>query len=212
MDEYRLREAFQKIKDDMSFLHQEIEEIKRTLQNITTQMKENQSFQHSNPTINNIPTHNYPLEAPKSQNKSISIGNEGVPTNQQTIQPTNQHPSISTGGDKIDHLKRVSEILGSLDELKKEVRIKFKKLTNQEMLIYSTIYQLEEEGFSVDYSLIAGKLGLTEISIRDYIRKIINKGIPLDKIRENNKKIILSIPLDLKQIASLNTIIQLREL
>jgi len=34
----------------------------------------------------------------------------------------------------------------------------------------------------------------------------------IDKIRENNKKIYLSIPQEVKKIASLNTLIQLREI
>jgi hypothetical protein len=102
--------------------------------------------------------------------------------------------------------------LATLDDLKKEVRIKFKRLTDQEMLVYSTIYQLEESGFVVDYALIAQKTGLTEISIRDYIRKILSKDVPLIKSKEQNKKVILSIPSDLKKIASLSTINQLRNL
>ncbi len=80
------------------------------------------------------------------------------------------------------------------------------------MLVFSTIYQLEEQGFIVDYPLLASKLSLSESSIRDYTLKIIKKGIPLLKNKENNKKITLSISLDLKKIASLNTILQLREI
>jgi hypothetical protein len=94
--------------------------------------------------------------------------------------------------------------------LKKEVRLKFKKLTDQEMNVYSAIYQLEEQGLVVDYSLLAQKTNLSEISIRDYIRKILSKGIPLQKQKELNKRIIVGIPAELKRIASLNTLLQLR--
>ena len=80
------------------------------------------------------------------------------------------------------------------------------------MLIYNTIYQLEDQGFMVDYAILAQKTGLTEISIRDYVRKILQKQIPLIKSKESNKKVILSIPSDLKRIASINTINQLRNL
>jgi hypothetical protein len=41
---------------------------------------------------------------------------------------------------------------------------------------------------------------------------MINKGIPIHKNKINNKKITLSISPDLKKIASLPTIIRLREL
>ena len=66
------------------------------------------------------------------------------------------------------------------------------------MKVFTSIYQLEEKGFIVDYSLLAQNTSLSEISIRDYVRKIINKGIPLDKKKQDNKKIILTIPQNLK--------------
>tara|TARA_Y100000296_G_scaffold84801_1_gene118908 strand:- start:270 stop:902 length:633 start_codon:yes stop_codon:yes gene_type:complete len=207
-----IKEAFKNVKEDMDFLFQELQEIKRTLSEITTQMAKDSPDLGKNPTINNKFLKNSPSNPLKSQISLISTGNQGVPTNQQTNQQTNQHPPISRGNSEITNIHKVSEILSSLDELKKEVRFKFKKLTNQEMLIFSTIYQLEEEGFVVDYNTISNKLNLSEISIRDYVRKITKKGIPLNKLKENNKKIVFSIPQDLKKIASLNTIIQLREL
>ena len=113
---------------------------------------------------------------------------------------------------KIDQIEEVSKILASLDTLKKDLRHKFKNLTKQEMLVFSTLYQLQEENFTVDYSIIASKLNLSESSIRDYIQRIIQKGIPIQKNKENNKKILLSLSEDFKKIASLQTILQLREL
>ena len=80
------------------------------------------------------------------------------------------------------------------------------------MAVFSAIYTFEEQGFVVDYSLISQKLGLSESSIRDYVHKIIKKGIPLLKSKENNKKVALSISQDLKKIASLQTILNLRKL
>jgi len=111
-----------------------------------------------------------------------------------------------------DWQKKAHQIFNSLDSIKKQIRIKFKKITPQEMLVFSTIYQLEEQQFVVDYSLIAAKTKLSESSIRDYVQKLVKKGIPVDKTKENNKKITLSVHPDLKKIASLNTILQLREI
>ena len=146
------------------------------------------------------------------------------------FQQTNQHPLISTAdltenkpethrkqqkstnSDKISHLEQVSQVLSSLDDIKKELRVKFKHLTSQEMLVFSSIYQLEEQGFIVDYSLLSQKLALSEISIRDYIRKLIKKGIPIDKSKEDNKKVQLFISPNLKKIASLSTILSLKAL
>ena len=64
----------------------------------------------------------------------------------------------------------------------------------------------------VDYKIISVKLGLSESSIRDYVGKLMKKGIPIEKIRLNNKNVRLSISEDLKKIAPLSTILQLRDL
>ncbi len=211
-----LKEAFFKVRQDIDFLYSELSEIKQLLYELQAQQTIQPTNQRPNPTYSiPSPTQEMPLNALISSKTTISTGNDGVPTNQQTIQPTNQHPLISTPSsvnDPISHLRRVSEVLATLDDLKKEVRIKFKKLTEQEMLIYSTIYQLEDQGFVVDYAILAQKTGLTEISIRDYIRKILQKDIPLLKLKESNKKVILKIPQDLKRVASLSTLNQLRAL
>ena len=211
MNEDKLYEAFQKIRNDMDFFHQEIEGLKRTLEQLQQQTQ--QLIKQTN--RQEIPTHQYHSETFSTGNKGVSTGNQGVPTDRQTNQQTDRHIkkfALNQENNRISQLQRASEILESLDDLKKEVRFKFKRLTNQEMLIYSTIYQLEEQGLTPDYAVISEKLKLSESSVRDYIGKITKKGIPLDKIKEGNKKITLKIPQDLKKIASLNTIIQLREL
>jgi DNA-binding MarR family transcriptional regulator len=150
-----------------------------------------------------------PLKAVKHQNLGISTGNEGVPadrqTDRQTDQQTDQQTENSSFGEALD-------ILSSLDNLKKEVRNKFKKITDQEFLVFSTIYQFSEENGFVDYRTLSQKLNLTESSIRDYIGRLIKKGIPIEKNRINNKIIQLSISEKLKKIASLPAIFQLRSL
>jgi len=103
------------------------------------------------------------------------------------------------------------EILNSLDNIKKEIRIKFKKITDQEFLVFSTIYQMEEQGI-VDYHSLSQKLNLTETSIRDYIGKLIKKGIPVEKTKLNNKLVQLSISKNLRKIAPFPVIFQLREI
>ena len=80
------------------------------------------------------------------------------------------------------------------------------------MSVFSTIYQLGELEQELTYKIISKHLKLSESSIRDYVQRMINKGIPIKKQKINNKKICLSISLELKKIATLSTIIQLREL
>ncbi len=121
-------------------------------------------------------------------------------------------PQKPTGKQEENHLDKAKEILDSLDALKKDVRIKIKRLTNKEMQVFSLLYSLENTGEQVDYPLLSNKLNLSESSIRDYIGRIIKKGIPLIKEKIQNKRIILHISQDLKKIASLDTILKLREL
>jgi hypothetical protein len=176
--------------------------------NPTNQQTIQQTLQHP-PISTGNDNFNEKIEQNSLVNNNINEKKESFSIKNEFPTPTSQ-PTPKT--DKISHLQQVSKILESLDSLKREVRIKFKKLTKQEMLIFTTIYQLEEQGLTPDYSLLAEKLSLSEISIRDYIRKIIKKDIPLNKIKQENNRVILSISPDLMKMASLNTIVQLREL
>jgi DNA-binding MarR family transcriptional regulator len=167
----------------------------------------------------------------------ISTGNRGVPTDRQTNQQTNQQmentllsapnseliqnfnpqKTISSHNIEIPLNKNNSfddavKVLDTLDSIKKDLRLKFKRLTDQELLVFSTIYQLEEENAHIDYRSLATKLSLTESSIRDYIGKLIKKGISIEKEKVNNKQITLHISENLKKVASLPTILQLRDL
>ncbi len=115
--------------------------------------------------------------------------------------------------DNENSFEEASNILNSLDDIKKKIRRTFKNLTNQEMLVFSTLYNFDENKTEdISYKLVADTLNLSESSIRDYINKLINKGILIDKIRINNKKIILKISNKLKEIANLSTIVKLRSI
>jgi DNA-binding MarR family transcriptional regulator len=109
-----------------------------------------------------------------------------------------------------DPFKKAKIALTSLDDIKKEIKIKINKLTDQEFLVLSTIYQLEEEGNNIDYKILSKKLNLTESSIRDYISKLLNKGAPIIKEKVNNKFIFIKISPEFKEILSLNSLILLR--
>jgi len=217
-----IKEAFSKIKEDINELRREIldlnikiNQINKDLQTAITpntaetyQQTDQQTNKHS---------FNYPLysrESPRSI--PFSTGNRGVPTDRQTNQQTNK-PTLEnnpiTSKNPISEFKRANEVLSSLDGLKQEIRAKFKRLTPQEMLVFSTLYGLEEQKTDqITYKTLADRLNLSESSIRDYINKLLNKGIPIDKIRLNNKIIVLKVSNDLKSIAPLSTIINLMNL
>ena len=220
-----IKDAFQKVKQDIDSLKEEFSSLKQNLENtnknlidlkemsvhLSNELKNiklsiNSAQNIINPTIDEeIPTDNSPFNAQNSQKIPFSTGNEGVPADRQTNQQTNQQTEKTSFEDALD-------ILNSLDSIKKEIRTTFKHITDQEFLVFSTIYQLSEQKGFVDYRDLSSKLKLTESSIRDYVGKLIKKGIPVEKNKINNKVIQLSISENLKKIAPLPVILQLRSL
>src|SRR3989338_485832 len=218
MEDEKIRNSFQKIKQDMDFLKEEItalrEDFSSLLEGLTGFLGKN--------NLNHNSTDNYSFQAQinenstdkpffkplNDQNRAFSTGNQGVPTDRQTDQQTDRHINNTQENSK-NTIENALEMLDSLDALKKELRLKLKRLTSQEMLVFSAIYQIEEEkSEKVSYKSLSEKLGLTESSIRDYIGRLVKKGIPIDKTKLNNKNIVLSISPNLKKLASLSTILQ----
>ncbi len=232
-----VKEAFQKVKQDIdflslslqeankdiSFLSEEIKKINENLEKIAnnlalsnpTNNQFNSTFQHINPTDSTQIQHINQLFKPlKDENSVFSIGNDGVPTDKQTNRQTDRQVQKSPFLDKKNEnsMENTLQILNSLDSLKKEIRLKFKHLTEQELAVFSAIYEFDDEiGFS-DYKSLSLKLNLTESSIRDYVGRLVKKGIPVEKRKIRNKNIKLNISQNLKNIASLQTILSLRDI
>ena len=230
MDPIKL--AFDKIKDDIFSLKFEIQQLRQEL----IELKSKETLNPTTPT--QTPAQDYPPtstpahfpamptppQTPINQNTAFSTGNRGVPTDKPTDRQTNQQTDRQSHNEPIrfaqnqikqplNDFQKAQEVLGSLDSIKKEIRLKFKRLTPQEMSVFSTLYLLEDQGAEeITYKAIADSLNLSESSIRDYILKLTSKGIPILKIRQNNKKITLSISQDLKNITNLTTINHLRDL
>ena len=232
-----IKDAFQKVRQDIDFLYTEINSLKLILNEnngkideiykIIKQFNEKiDNFSKINKintstdklqiptTSTHLSTHKYHLEALNSQNMPFSTGNQGASTDRQTDRQTDRHTPISDENSEIkeNSIDNVVKMLDSLDNIKKQIRLKFKRLTDQEWLVFSTIYQLEEENGFADYKSISEKVNLTESSVRDYVGRIIKKGISVEKKKINNKNIQLTISNNLKKIATLPTILQLREI
>jgi len=226
MNEDQIKLAFARAKQDIDFLgneitqiKQEIHEIKQFLDDLATSTIRQIISTHP-ATSTDTSTVPQEIGGLRTQNLGISTGNDGASTDRQTDRQTDNStdnlteiPSKTHELDIEQNIQEASDILDSLDRLKKEIRLKFKLITPQEMSVFSTIYQLEEQKKQpITYQETALKLNLSESSIRDYVQRMITKGIPIKKYKINNKKIVLSISKELKKIATLNTIIQLRGL
>lgn len=231
-----IKEAFFRIKEDISVLNEAVLALKEELNELKIQINE-EKITYSKPQH---PTHN-PTQTPTLPQEAeglylsktpVSTGNRGVPTDTSTDKPTHVFPSyneqntpqnavfnyknrittFSHPSHEDPSFQKANELLASLDSVRKEIRLKFKQLTAQEMLVFSTIYQLEEQQAEVSHKTLASFLSLSESSIRDYVNRLILKGIPIKKLRKNNKSVLLSVSNELKKIASLSTIIRLREI
>mgnify|MGYP001609422427 FL=1 len=226
-----IKEAFNKVKQDIDLLKNELnnlkyelkenreliaqvcENIQKILNQISSTYQQNKieyggnlpTHQQIDPTYKkNIPADITHFNHLNAKNLVISTGNQGVPADRQTDQQTDQQTE--------NNIENAAEMINSLDNLRKEIYKKFKKLTEQEWIVFSTIYQFDEEKGYSNYQILAEKLKLTESSIRDYVARLIKKGIPINKSKLNNKNIRLNISQSLKQIASLSTIVSLRDL
>ena len=240
-----VKQAFQKVKQDIDLLKQELSSLKsnfnetrekmidlceivkqtnakldvlsgknreNSLNSCSNNQTNTSTLRHIIPAPSTHPsTHNLPFGALNPKNLGISTGNQGASTDRQTDRQTDTSTHNLPINNK-NPINNASKILDSLDNIKKDLRLKFKRLTEQELLIFSTIYQLDQELGSSDYKVISQKLKLTESSIRDYVGRLIKKGIPIEKNKINNKNITLTISANLKKIASLQTILQLRDL
>lgn len=255
IDEFKIKESFKKIKEDVFFLQQELvilkQEINQKFDEIKEILQKNMQDNAFNNKINrpdtslaqdrhstHNPAHNLVNYALKQQNFHSSIGNEGVPADRQqtdnrqinglkqTFDSQNKErpgltsdfplssqssPSSSNRTSSPDSFKFSSplSISNLLNNLKKDLGEKFKRLTKKEFLIFSVLYTLEEETGKVTYSDIAKRTGLTESSIRDYISRLVNKKIPIIKEKINNKLVILRISKELKDLATLDKLSRL---
>jgi len=222
-----VKDAFDKVKQDIAFLKDELNNLRKGVVETRERMIEmceiikkidekieSVASTHK-PKTQTLPTpsstHKSSLEALKPSNLHLSTGNEGVSTDRQTDRQTDtqtqKEPKINENS-----FDSALEMLESLDSIKKEIRLQFKRLTEQEILIFSTIYQIEEEQGYANYKLLAKRLNLTESSVRDYVGRLIQKRIPVEKKKVNNKQIRLFISPNLKKITPLSTILQLRDL
>ncbi|MCX8193767.1 MAG: hypothetical protein N3G19_00140 [Candidatus Pacearchaeota archaeon] len=208
-----IKNSFQRMKEDILYLQQELVILKQELAEIKQILQSNTySTQIQHPT--HIPTYKMENYGLKQANFHSSIGNEGVPTDRQQINNKQFNELKRTFNVPIDSSANASiaSISSVVNDLKQELKEKFQKLSKQEFVIFSILYTLQEEKGFVTYKDLASRARLAESSVRDYILKLEHKGIPIIKERLNNKIVILKIPKELKDIATLDSLSKLKNL
>ncbi len=233
----RMKEDILYLQHEIIILKDEMRELNQSLSQILKQFKQflpsNTSPTHAQ-HMAKTPTHVLPNQAPNKPYFHSSIGNRGVPTDSQQI-VNRQSNTLNRTSAPIQHIQPIqdpSKLLKVLPytiedfqekktnfdaqglstmvaNMRKDLQEKFKKLTKQEFLVFSILYTLEEEQGQVTYRDIAARANLAESSARDYISRLEHKGIPLVKERINNKIVLLKIPQELRNIATLDSLSKL---
>jgi len=236
IDEEILKEAFSRVRIEFDLLRTELFLLKREVEGLRNSLDSKVSVlstnsanykesilstisnQDSNKPTTHLPqsnTYSYKFEGDKPY-LPISIGNEGVPTNpQQTNTQSNTSPTdnFTNKSQQIEtkDIQKLS-IKELVNSMKEELKAKFKGLTKQEFYVFSTIFSLEQDlRRPLSYKDISNKTNLTESTIRDYIGRLIAKGIPIVKERVNNKDILIKITEDLRNLASLDSLSNIRK-
>ena len=163
----KVKNSFFKAKEDISELKNQIKELKEII------LRQNEQINSLNYKSIQNAADSLKKAFIDDQIREASSGNEGVVTNKQT----NKH---------VTHTQQTPDI--------NELKEKFRVIGRQKLLLYLTIYKMEDEKIPVTHASIAKSLNLSEDSIRVYIFRMIQKGIPFDRIRVNNKLIVFKIP------------------
>jgi hypothetical protein len=170
----KVKNSFLKAKEDYNNLQNQIKELKEI---ILRQEEQNKLLRQKE--LDKMADNLY-QGLLNDKIEKVSSGNEGVATNKQT----NKHETITQQITDIDALKD-----------------KYRSVTKQKLRLYLAIYNMEEEKKPITYKTLSKYLKLSEETVRVYIFRMLEKDIPLEKHRVNNKLIVFKIP---QHIRSLN--------
>ncbi|MDD4877493.1 MAG: hypothetical protein PHO02_00470 [Candidatus Nanoarchaeia archaeon] len=143
-----------------------------------------------------------------------SIGNEGVYSNIHSFNIhsfTKQEESVAediSSELSLEPRKKVEKPdLAILSASRQEILGRFSALSKQELRTFLTIYELEDGKNSVSYVDVAKKLNLTEGCVRTYISSLMKKGIPVEKVKLNNKTVVLHVSKEFMELNLKNELV-----
>ena len=198
LDEERIRNSFEKVRKDMSFLKKELESVKLEL---NRQKEEEKGLKLK---IDDILRFINEIKDNISFFYKISSRNDGVINNHQQSSTiiNNEHQSSSTNNNQLE----------SINDLKEDFESLFKGLTDREFSVFMAIYQLEEDLHGlVRYSDVSKMLKITQITVRNYVNSMISMNIPIEKHRQYNRKVSLSIKKELRDLNLATKLLKLRQ-
>jgi len=193
VNEEAIKQAFDRVKEDIKDLKDEISQIKRDLEEVKSKIKFQKEVLKSED-----------LASPQEDFIPISTGNKGVANSQR--QPTDDRPPTAN-----DNRRQTPTIEITLSELKESLNSAFRSLTNREFSVFMALYELDKEkGGDITYYELAQRLNLSESTIRDFVNQLIRKKIPIEKYKEFNNKVSLSIKEEFRRLNLYQNLLKLR--
>ncbi len=208
----------QEIIKDLSL---QIKELQKSIDSIKTKSSignegVNQSINH---LINQSSTNqsiNQDLEDLSQNNSEISQNRGNKEVNQsfnQSIkhQSINQTPQLN---EKIPNNQSFNQSINQIDEkpiktFAANINQVFLSLSKQELKLFLTIYQLEDEGIEGSYKHLSQRMQLSEPCIRSHLSSLLKKNTPIMKLRLNNNTNLISIRKDFRTLNLKQKIINL---
>ena len=215
LDEDKIKKSFSKVKEDIESLKTQLNEVKSLIEAL------------SKKDIFSKKSEEKDVKVPSTPEEVSSTGNQGVyagihsfihsfdrhstgihstdtrqaetdrqQTNQNLLQnPINQQIGLTNfQNNQQTNVSWSSSNLKQIDSL-------FLTLTKQEFITFITIFQLEEDiKRGISYLELSRHMSLSEGCIRTYVSQMLKKGIPLQKIRLNNKLTLLLIEKEFKAL------------
>jgi len=170
----KLKSAFSKIKEDINKINKDNTTNKDELSKLKEELQEIKQL------ILNL-NEKKDLK-PKSSDIKSSIGNEGVLRRYYDATTTLSQPD-------------------TLPEMKEDLTNRFRSLTKQQFVVFSTIYTLEEDlKRAVTHQDIAKAAKLSQSAVRQYVSELLTKGIPLIKQKSANNQVFLSVPQEVRSL------------
>ncbi len=224
--EQNVRQAFLKVKEDIQVLKnsqekqtqenkqicEKLNEILEKIKGLETKTKitksdssignegANQSINHPiNQSINHQSSNHEELTEIASNSVKTYFNEENKPNQSSNQSITNQ--SINQSRAQFNQMEEKEQ---PMKAIAKDINTIFSTLTKQELKLFLTIYQLEDDGLEANYKAVSHKMQLSEHCIRSHLSSLFRKNIPLTKSRMGNKLNLLSVrkefrALNLKQ-------------
>lgn len=184
MADEAIKEAFNRVKAHMEALEHEIKANREFI------LKQNEQILSL-------------IEQSKSQNLKIQALYDLKPQNNNDSLLKNEVSKRNNGVSLNGYSLPIHSLDGyslNIHELNNDLPNILSRLSKQEFMTFLTIYQLEEEISKVTYDDVGKSLNISSGCVRTYISGLIKKGLPVLKVKYNNKVVLLSIPPEIRSL------------